>query len=114
MKPRSNDDEEFWAEEESSPEALSGSPPHDVGNGELGTLLVQMCSMLTSTLILLSEADEDEFRAVSNRLAAFLSLSEQLKEALPKQRRPLGFRVQNPKRLTAPKQPASRRKRKRR
>lgn len=111
MSPRG--EEEYW-DEEAPPEALPGSPPHDVGSGELGGALVQLCAMLTSTLILLSEADEAEFRAVANRLAAFINLSRQLEEALPKRRRPLGFRVQSPSRLTVSKQQASRRKHRRR
>ena len=106
------EDDEFL--EELAPEALTGTPPHDVGSGELGGSLVQLCAMLTSTLILLSEADEAEFRAVSNRLAAFISLSRQLEEAVPKRRRPLGFRLQSPKRPVVAKPQASRPKRKRR
>lgn len=105
-------EEEFY--EDSPPEALTGTPPHDVGSGELGGALVQLCAMLTSTLILLSEADEHEFRAVANRLAAFLNLARQVEDALPRRRQPLGFRVQSPKRLVDAKQQAFRQKRKRR
>lgn len=103
--------EEEWVEDD-SPEPLLGTSPHDVGNGEVGVLLVQICSLLTQTLILLSEADEEEFRVVRNRLAAFFNLSEQLKAVLPRPRRQVGFRLQSPKRRAAPKQQASRRKRK--
>ena len=104
-------EEEEWVEDD-SPEALLGTASQDVGNSELGVLLVQICSLLTQTLILLSEADEEEFRVVRNRLAAFFNLASQLKAVLPKPRRQVGFRLQSPKRRAAPKQQASRRKRK--
>jgi len=102
-------EEEEWVQDD-SPEPLLGTAPHDVGNGEVGALLVQICSLLTQTLILLSEADEEEFRVVRNRLVAFFNLSEQLKAVLPRPRRQVGFRLQSPKRRVSAKQKTSRRR----
>lgn len=103
------EEEEEWVEDD-SPEPLIGTASQDVGNSEVGVLLVQICSLLTQTLILLSEADEEEFRIVRNRLVAFFNLSEQLKAVLPRPRRQVGFRLQTPKRRVSAKQQASRRR----
>lgn len=106
-----NDEEIEWADEP-TPEALTGSPPHDVGNGELGAILVNMCAQLTTAIILLGESDEEEFRVLSNRLGAFFALAGQLQSIRPRQRRAVGFKTKSPKRPAASKRPASRRKRK--
>jgi len=62
------------------------------GGEVLAELLIQSIAAVTTMAVLLSEADEDEWRTIYPRYATFLSIVEQLPRE-PRPRRRVGFRV---------------------
>jgi hypothetical protein len=85
------DDDWEWVEDP-PPEPLTGGPPGDVDDSELSGLLGEMACGALKLGMLLSEADEDRWRAVSGRLQTFIDLVRQLPDR-PRARRQVGFRV---------------------
>jgi hypothetical protein len=76
--------------EDAPVEALSGSVAGSGGADELSGLLLELTVAAVKAAVLLSEADEDDWRAVSGRLNSFLSVVEGLPTS-PRPRRRVGF-----------------------
>lgn len=92
-KPRANrgtdDDPDSW--DSSQTQALSGHTS-EVGQGELGGLLLELTGATAKAAVLVAELDEAEYKAVSGRLNTFLNLVGQITSMRPKPSKIVGFK----------------------
>jgi hypothetical protein len=78
--------------EDPPPDPLFGNAQGSAGITPLADLLLDMASAVIKLNILLQEAEDDEFKAVTGRLGVFRGLVDNLPTS-PRARRAVGFRV---------------------
>lgn len=88
-----DEDEEFWEEEEEPKEVLEGTAtPASGSQEEIGDFVLELSAQVFKLGILLSEMDEDEFKAIRRRLAAFSAAVKRLPTSSQTKRR-VGFNL---------------------
>lgn len=83
--------DEFWEDDDEPENQATTAHAFSAGHQEAGALLLELVPALIRLHILLSEAEEDEFRVLQPRLRAFLECADNLPRVATPQRR-LGFK----------------------
>lgn len=78
--------------EDSGNTALQGEAPSEVGQGELGALLLELTGATAKAAVLVAELNESEYKAVQGRLNTFLDLARQIESMRPKADKIVGFK----------------------